>query len=597
MSTKTLYRELQLDRSAIDAERRTVSLAFSSESPVERYFGIEILDHSPESVDLSRLTNAGALLIDHNTRDQVGVVESAGIGPDKKGRAVVRFGKSARAQEIFQDVQDGIRQLVSVGYRINKMVTDKVEKGVETLRATSWTPMEISFVSVPADASVGVGREADEIIKTKVTNMENEKPASGIEAVREHAPVDKRAIEIRAIAERIADRVPGIRNQAEDAIVFGTTLDDFRKEAMSKLPKMEPVREAKPLDVKPKEWARYSLARAIVGKLSGNLDGFEKEMNDECALKHGRQADGFWVPDEYMAHRNAIAGTGTLGGMLVQTDNLSSEFITILRNRSQVLNLGARVLNLSRTATIPRQSGALTANWVGETVASTLSGVQLQQLTLTPQAISANVQYSKMLLMENDPSIDGILRDDIAAQLALAIDLAALHGTGSGQPTGLLGTTGIGTVLLATNGLALGNTTAYPAMVSLESVVAAANADGGSLAYLMRPSIRGVLKTTTRFASTNTPVFEDGQVNGYRAEVSNQVSAALTTGTATTITTPVIYGNWNDLIVANFGSTDLVVDPYTAGANGVVRMYARRWVDIGVRRPSSFAVLGGVLNG
>lgn len=615
MDTKTIklstqFRSAELESGCINAEKRTCDLAFSSEMPVERYFGVEILDHSPSSVDLSRLNNGGALLVDHDTRDQVGVVERAVVDADKKGRATVRFGNSQRAQEIFQDVKDGIRKLVSVGYRINKMVTDKVEKGVETLRATSWTPMEISLVSVPADTSVGVGRKNEDCIEVPVeiltqrNIMETSTPASApaqtpsLEVLTERANATQlaRINEITAIAGRLEGRVPEIRKLADDAIHQGISVDAFRQTAIGALPAIQPVAEAPKIELSNKDIASYSIVRAISAKLNGKFDGFERELNDELALKYGRQAEGFWVPDAVMA-RNAVAGTGTLGGMAIQTDNLASEFVTLLRNKSQVLNLGAKVLNLSRQCTIPRQGGAATANWVGETVASTLSGINLTQLTLTPQAISANVQYSKMLLMESDPSIDMLLRDDVAQILSLAIDLAALHGTGSGQPTGIFGTSGIGSVALATDGLSIANATAYPAMVSLESILAAADADSGSLAYLMRPTVRGTLKTQPRFANTNTPVFDGGQVNGYRAEVTNQISKVLTTGTATTITTPVIFGNWSDLIVANFGATDLVTDPYTAGANGVVRIYARRWVDIGVRRPASFAVLGGILNG
>lgn len=612
-------RTAELDRAAVNAEKRTVELSFSSEAPVERYFGVEILDHDRASVDLSRIKAGGALLVDHDTRDQIGVVEDANIGDDKKGRAVVRFGNSARANEIFQDVKDGIRRLVSVGYRINKMVTEKVEKGVETLRATSWTPLEISLVSVPADPSVGIGRaDQQEQFEIPIENMKRSlllnpdpaiappaggspTPTPGLEMGRsEGATAERNRIrEINAIAARLTGRVDGIADRAQQAIDQGVSLDKFRAEAMESLPAAQPVREAKPLDIKPREWERYSLTRAIRGAMDKNLSGFEKEMSDECAIRHGKKPDGFWMPDEYMGYkmRSAIAGTGTLGGMIVQTTNLASEFVEVLRNRSQVLNLGARVLNLTNQVTIPRQNGAATANWVGETVASTLSAINFTQLTLTPQAISANVQYGKMLMIENDPSIDMLLRDDIAQILGIAIDLAALHGTGSGQPTGIAATTGIGTVTLAANALALGNTTAYPAMVSLETTVATANADVGSLAYLMRPGHRGALRTSARFANSDTPVWDPAtnRVNGYRAEVTAQIATNLTTGTATTICSAIFFGNWNDLLIGNFGSTDLVVDPYTAGANGVVRLYARRWVDIGIRHPASFAMLGGIL--
>ena len=147
-----------LEVSSYDIEKRTVELAFSSEVEAERWFGIEILDHSPASVRLDRLRDGGALLVDHDWTDQIGVVESVTIGADRRGRAVVRFGKSARASEIFQDVVDGIRKHVSVGYRVlgAKLVETKDE--VDVYRVTDWEPFEISFVAVPLDHSVGVGR-------------------------------------------------------------------------------------------------------------------------------------------------------------------------------------------------------------------------------------------------------------------------------------------------------------------------------------------------------------------------------------------------------------------------------------------------------
>lgn len=147
-----------LEVSSYDIEKRTVELAFSSEVEAERWFGIEILDHSPSSVRLDRLRDGGALLVDHDWSDQIGVVESVTIGADRRGRAVVRFGKSARANEIFQDVVDGIRKHVSVGYRVlgAKLVETKDE--VDVYRVTDWEPFEISFVAVPLDHSVGVGR-------------------------------------------------------------------------------------------------------------------------------------------------------------------------------------------------------------------------------------------------------------------------------------------------------------------------------------------------------------------------------------------------------------------------------------------------------
>lgn len=141
-------------RSDADRSKRTVNLSFSSEEPVQRFWGIEILDHTESGVNLTRLKRGGPLLLNHDPTSLVGVVAGAAV-VSRRGHATVRFSKSARGEETFQDVLDGILTNVSVGYQIDKLV---LEKKPDTYRATKWTPLEISLVSVPADINVGVGR-------------------------------------------------------------------------------------------------------------------------------------------------------------------------------------------------------------------------------------------------------------------------------------------------------------------------------------------------------------------------------------------------------------------------------------------------------
>lgn len=265
---------------SFDEERRTVELAFSSEIEVERWFGFEILDHDPASIRLDRLKDGGALLVDHDWRDQVGVVESVTIGADRRGRAVVRFGRSARANEIFQDVVDGIRKHVSVGYRVLGAKLEETRGEVDVYRVTDWEPFEISFVSVPADHSVGVGRSAEkpqvdltrqnpETVPTPIVGNDqtippeekrkmNEKTlrdASGnlvralvdeagnitqILEVLEKAGDDIRAAEQRAAAAATArvntilsmGRQYGVQDEASKAVEAGTSVDDFQKRCL-----------------------------------------------------------------------------------------------------------------------------------------------------------------------------------------------------------------------------------------------------------------------------------------------------------------------------------------------------------------------------
>ena len=112
---KPQYVEIRLDRAAVDKEARTVELAFCSEAPYERWWGVEILDCAPKSVRMDRLQNKASVLVDHRSENHVGVVESARLDGDRKGRAKTRFGRSDYASEIFDDVADGIRTKVSVG--------------------------------------------------------------------------------------------------------------------------------------------------------------------------------------------------------------------------------------------------------------------------------------------------------------------------------------------------------------------------------------------------------------------------------------------------------------------------------------------------
>ena len=154
IKTGIFRRSYELRSDDVDQDSREVGLSFSSEEGVERWFGTEILDHDPSSVRLGRLTDGGPLLVDHDPADHVGVVEKATVSKDRVGRALVRFGKSSRANEIFADVVDGIRRHISVGYRIHSMKQD--DESDEVFRAVDWEPYEISLVSIPADASVGV---------------------------------------------------------------------------------------------------------------------------------------------------------------------------------------------------------------------------------------------------------------------------------------------------------------------------------------------------------------------------------------------------------------------------------------------------------
>lgn len=602
----TVHRAFTVDRAAIREDARTIELSFSSETPYERWWGIEVLDNTQPAVRLGRLTSGGPLLMDHDTRDQIGVVESVRIDADRVGRAVVRFGKSARAQEIWQDVQDGIRSNVSVGYAIHKAtLVETSDTGLDTYRVTDWEPLEISLVSVPADASVGVGRSAadggDNPIQTlqlptpKRTMPDTTIPAPDMAAI-ERAAADKankdataRAVDIIAIGEMFAKQ--GGERKAAEALRAGKSVEQFRADMLQHMA-TAPVPTAE-IGLSKKEAQRFSFMRAINAmanpgdRQAQEAAAFERDCSEAYGQKLGRSAQGFYVPIE-VQQRDLTAGTPTAGGHTVATNLLSANFIDLLRNKMALTGLGAQFMGgLSGNIAIPRQTGGATAYWVAESGAPTESQAAFDQITMSPKTVGAYSDISRKLLLQSSLDVEAFVRNDLATVLALAIDLAAINGQGAGnEPRGVLKVAGIGSVVGGANGAAPN----WAHIVDLESQIAVANADVGSMGYLTNAKVRGKLKTTSKVTGQNGFIWEDG-LNGYNAAVSNQVPSNLTKGTASGVCSAIIFGNWADLIVGQWGTLDLLVDPYTGGTSGTVRVVALQDVDIAVRNAVSFAAM------
>lgn len=599
MPTKTIeagpfHRSLEIRAADINDEARTVEVAFSSEAPVDRWFGTEILDHDVGSVRLDRLKNGGALLMDHNIRDQIGVVESVSIDGDRKGRAVVRFSEhSERAKQIFAEVQDGIRRHISVGYRIHHMTMQESGDDGEIYRADDWEPYEISLVSVPADPTVGVGRasngESNTIsIETREepTMLEHddkrEKQSQPAQPVIPAYSIDGESARVEAI-RKLGDLYDADPEFVRDFITSDKGPDQFRaamREAMPKAPE-NPQKDAS-IGMTEQETRKYSFIRAIhflanpTDRRAREAAAFEIECSQAAAERMGKTSQGLMVPHD-VVKRDLSVGTDTAGGHTVATDLLTGSFIDLLRNRMVVSALGATYLtDLVGNIAIPRQTSGATAYWVAEAGAPTESQQAFDQVTLSPKTVGAYTDYSRKLMLQGSIDVESFVRGDLARVLGLAIDLAALYGSGaSNQPTGVVNTTGInnGTTFAAAD-------PTFAEVVSLESEVAADNADVGTLAYVTDAAMRGAFKTTEKASGTAQFIWEPGNtVNGYRCEITNQMTDG-----------DVIFGNWADLLVGMWGGLDLMVDPYTHSTSGTVRIVALQDVDIAVRHPESFAL-------
>ena len=145
-----------------DPEARTVTMAISSEQPVERYFGTEILSHKPGAIRMGRLKGGMPLLFNHDSNLHLGVTTGHELGKDGVLRTVNQLGSNPLAREKEGDVKDGILKDVSLAYIIHKAEVEEDDNGHRTVTAIDWEPLENSLVTIPADPSVGVGRSARE---------------------------------------------------------------------------------------------------------------------------------------------------------------------------------------------------------------------------------------------------------------------------------------------------------------------------------------------------------------------------------------------------------------------------------------------------
>lgn len=339
---------------------------------------------------------------------------------------------------------------------------------------------------------------------------------------------------------------------------------------------------------------KYSLARAARMQMGGKFDGLEREMHDEqCKVlsRSGITVTGVAVPGN-LETRDHIAGTTTAGGHTIQTD--LGDLIGILQPKLQTIGLGATVLTgLEGNLDLPRNDGDTAAAWAGEQTENSETTLTFDKVSLTPNRLGAKSHVSKQLLTQNSVGIDNYLRERLEFAMRKALDLAAINGSGSGNvPTGILNVTGIGDVAGGANGLA----PTYQHIIDLETEIATDNADMGRLGYLTTPGIKGKLKGTETASGNGIFVWNNNmELNGYNAVTSTQVPSDLTKGTSTDCHA-IIFGNWADLIIAQWGSGfDLVVDPYTQASTNTVRLIINGFFDINVRHPESFAAMKDAL--
>jgi HK97 family phage major capsid protein len=539
----------------VNEDEGTVQLVVSTETPVERGFGQEVLSHAAGAVDLEYLNSGRApLLLDHSFEKQIGVIKSVELDQaNRKIRAVVKFGRNDdQSRSVFQDVVDGIRQNVSIGYKVHEMERDETDESGTTYRVTKWEPLEVSMVAVGADVNAMVGRQVE------VQQSEQSKAAE----------------KIRALGAAYK-----MKGEAEQAIEGGMSIEDFRQKIHSKFGHDVKETQMSDIGLTTKEQGSYSLRRALFAlsnpgdRRAQEAAAFEFEVSNAAS-----RSGSFVVPFEVAGPISRRDMTTSSDAGAIGESFREGDFIEALRNQSSVMRAGATMLTgLEGTIKIPRQSAITAAAFLTtEGVTTNEDDPTFDAVTMDAKMLGITSTATKLLLNTASIDVENLIRNDLTRSIATGMDLAGLSGAGtSGVPTGIRNTAGINTVDFAANG------PTFAEIVSMESRVAQDNALMGSLFYVVNPADYGRLKTTEK--ATNTAEFivdRDGLVNGYEVIRSSQVAED-----------EYYFMDGSSLLVGVFGpGVEITVDPFSEANKGLVNITATVAMDIAVRHPESFCL-------
>ena len=611
-----------------EKDERVYEFAFSSEFPVARNFGMEVLSHDDGAMDLDRLNNSAPLLFNHDPNKVIGVVERAYVDKKKKkGYSRVRFSKNSFAEEVRQDVKDGILRNVSTGYVINDM-----EERDNDFLATNWQPYEVSIVATPADTSVGIGRslvdsdtmpidENHPIMDDKRANAdtasvveshtpEKEMPEEqNLEVVRSEATKKAQSDERTRIREitALCNR-HSLTEMGDQMIANGTSLNEARANVLEKLG-AKPIETVTPVELNHKENREYKISAGIQALCDGNWDrpgaGFAREVSQDIAKNSvtGGSSRSLFIPYSALNRATYVTSGATTGGNIVATDLRADDFIEALRNNTVMVGLGVQVLSgLVGDVAIPRRSGVASTGYLSsETTAITQAESTFDQISMTPKTLATMSKFSRNMLIQATPGIEELVRRDLSDGINVGLDLGILNGSGSsGQPTGIMQTSGIGSVAIGTNGGAI----TVDKLVDLETAIMEDNAgvNADSISYVTNAKVMGAIKKLKTsggeyLVNNNLQALGRGAtpiaVNGYPLAMTNQVPSNLTKGSTSGSCSAVVMGDFSQAILGLFGGgVEITVgedsDDFAKNLTSVKAVVA---FDVAVRHAQSFAAI------
>ncbi len=590
-------------------EERTIVLSVSSSTPYFRWFGYEELDHSEGAVNLERFNDGANVLFNHNRDDYIGIIEKAWLDSNKLHNQI-KFDQHELAEKIYQSIKAGIVRNVSIGYEINEIKLIGQRNNFDVYRAVKWTPFETSIVTVPADASVGVGRS---YFTPKGENSES-KVIEANEIMPPEAPIINE-VDIR---KQERDRVGGInaliakhghRELGQKAIDEGYSIEAARSLYLDQVTQGAVAPVAKtlaPVEMSNKERRQYSFLRAIgyaAGRVSADKAGLELEVSRELETRIGKPPEGIYVDQSQLVSYRAPYDTQTpaAAGNLISTDLLSDRFIEQLYNESAFLSMGVTYLrDLQGNVEIPRESTFTKGYWIGEGMPITEDEGTFDKINLSPKKLACLTKMTYEMVNQSSIDIENYARARLIRGLALELDRTIGFGSGIGEePLGIVSHPEVLSIVLGANGGAL----TWSALVDLIAQVDQANAmKGGNFGYVVNAKTKAKLMKTLDDPTTgagswiwqNTSPTE-GSIAGYRVRCSNQIPNNLSKGTANNLTS-IFFGDFSNVLLGIWSGLDVMVDPYSESSNAIVKVIAKQLVDLELTRGKYFAVATDVQN-
>ena len=346
---------------------------------------------------------------------------------------------------------------------------------------------------------------------------------------------------------------------------------------------------------------QYSFKRAMEMAISGRRDGVEGEFNAIAAEEYQRSgvsvsAHSIKIPSEvFKRDMTATGGTsGSEGGVNIQTS--VGSIIDVLLPRTVLRGLGVQQLsNLVGNLDLPTASTLPTAGWNTENGTATEKSPAFSKVTFSPKRLAAYIQVSNQLMLQSSNSIDAYVRNWLLQAMAQSLEVAAIKGGGSNEPTGIIANSNVNVVYA---GGATSNSTnangAAPVWADVVNLMKAVeNANGEGVAYLTNPLVKAKLQITPRQASgvEGNFIWPAGgmELNGYQVATSTLVPSDLSKGTSSTLSAA-IFGDFSKMAMASWGGMELTVDPYSGATAGLTNVVLNSYMDVNLLQPKAFAV-------